>query len=157
MVYLDVSSGCSACFKRALSINTRRPIASDCVRVLDVQHWVRRHARSALVLSELWQMPHAKRLVSQRLHFQMFALRPCPKDLILHKRRFRKLRTSSRATAGHGNDRVWKAWKAIKPAFHPSPTLWKSLRDSHITTASATGSVVTSSSQRQVQDLNSEP
>jgi hypothetical protein len=22
--------------------------------------------------------------------------------------------------AGHGNDRVWKAWKAIKPASHPS-------------------------------------
>jgi hypothetical protein len=24
--------------------------------------------------------------------------------------------------------RVWKAWKAIKPAFHPSHTPWKSLR-----------------------------
>jgi len=33
--------------------------------------------------------------------------------------------------AGHGNDRVWKAWKAMKPASHPSHTLWKSLRDSH--------------------------
>jgi len=41
--------------------------------------------------------------------------------------------------AGHGNDRVWKAWKAITPASHPSHTLWKSLRDSHIPTASATG------------------
>jgi hypothetical protein len=40
---------------------------------------------------------------------------------------------------GHGNDRVWKAWKAKKPAFHPSHTLWKSLRDSHIPTASAAG------------------
>src|SRR5271157_3432279 len=29
--------------------------------------------------------------------------------------------------AGHGNDRVWKAWKAMKPASHPSRTLWKSL------------------------------
>jgi hypothetical protein len=36
--------------------------------------------------------------------------------------------------AGHGNDRVWKAWKAIIPASHPSHTLWKSLRDSHIPT-----------------------
>ena len=41
--------------------------------------------------------------------------------------------------AGHGNDRVWKAWKAMKPASHPSHTLWKSLRDSHIATASTTG------------------
>jgi hypothetical protein len=30
--------------------------------------------------------------------------------------------------ADHGNDRVWKAWKAKNPAFHPSHTLWKSLR-----------------------------
>jgi hypothetical protein len=29
--------------------------------------------------------------------------------------------------AGHGNDGVWKAWKAKKPAFHPSHTPWKSL------------------------------
>src|SRR5216683_8230919 len=35
---------------------------------------------------------------------------------------------------GHGNDRVWKARKAIKPASHPSHTLWKSLRDYHIPT-----------------------
>src|ERR1017187_9690379 len=28
----------------------------------------------------------------------------------------------------HGNARVWKAWKAKKPAFHPSHTPWKSLR-----------------------------
>src|SRR5271169_4009331 len=41
-------------------------------------------------------------------------------------------------TAGHGNDRVWKAWKPMKPASHPSHTLWKSLRDSHIPTASTT-------------------
>jgi transporter family-2 protein len=41
--------------------------------------------------------------------------------------------------AGHGNDRVWKAWKATKPAFHPSPTPWKSLRDYHIPTAPTTG------------------
>jgi hypothetical protein len=27
----------------------------------------------------------------------------------------------------------------MKPAFHPSHTLWKSLRDSHIPTASTTG------------------
>ena len=37
----------------------------------------------------------------------------------------------------HGNDGVWKAWKAIKPASHSSHTPWKSLRDSHIPTASA--------------------
>jgi hypothetical protein len=37
--------------------------------------------------------------------------------------------------ASHGNDGVWKAWKAQKPAFHPSHTPWKSLWDSHITTA----------------------
>jgi hypothetical protein len=42
-------------------------------------------------------------------------------------------------TAGHGNDRVWKASKAKKPAFHPSHTLWKSLRDCHIPTASTAG------------------
>jgi hypothetical protein len=29
----------------------------------------------------------------------------------------------------HGNAGVWKAWKAKKPAFHPSHTPWKSLRD----------------------------
>jgi hypothetical protein len=45
---------------------------------------------------------------------------------------------SPRRTAGHGNDRVWKAWKAMKPASHPSHTLWKSLRDCHIPTASTT-------------------
>ena len=28
----------------------------------------------------------------------------------------------------HGNAGAWKAWKAIKPAFHPSHTPWKSLR-----------------------------
>src|SRR5271156_3827888 len=41
--------------------------------------------------------------------------------------------------ADHGNDRVWKAWKAMKPASHPSHTLWKSLRDYHIPTASTAG------------------
>src|SRR5271163_3622585 len=44
-----------------------------------------------------------------------------------------------RRKAGHGNDRVWKAWKAMMPASHPSHTLWKSLRDSHTPTASTTG------------------
>ena len=43
--------------------------------------------------------------------------------------------------AGHGNDRAWKAWKAMVPASHPSHTLWKSLRDSHIPTALTTGYV----------------
>jgi hypothetical protein len=41
--------------------------------------------------------------------------------------------------AGHGNERVWKAWKAKKPAFHPSHTPWKSLRDYHIPTAPTAG------------------
>jgi hypothetical protein len=41
----------------------------------------------------------------------------------------------------HGNGRVWKAWKAMMPASHPSHTLWKSLRDSHIPTVSTTGSI----------------
>jgi hypothetical protein len=41
--------------------------------------------------------------------------------------------------AGHGNDRVWKAWKAKKPAFHPSHTPWKSLQDYHISTALTAG------------------
>ena len=41
--------------------------------------------------------------------------------------------------ADHGNDRVWKGWKAKNPAFHPSHTLWKSLRDYHIPTASTAG------------------
>jgi hypothetical protein len=40
--------------------------------------------------------------------------------------------------AGHGNDRVLKAWKAKKPAFHPSHTLWKFLADFHIPKASTT-------------------
>src|SRR5271168_1887997 len=31
-------------------------------------------------------------------------------------------------TSSHGNAGVWKAWKAMKPAFHPSHTPWKSLR-----------------------------
>lgn len=42
---------------------------------------------------------------------------------------------------GQGNDRVWKAWRAMKLASHPSHTLWKSPRDYHIPTASATGYV----------------
>ncbi len=33
-----------------------------------------------------------------------------------------------RAKTSHGNAEVWKAWKAIKPAFHSSHTPWKSLR-----------------------------
>jgi hypothetical protein len=33
---------------------------------------------------------------------------------------------------------VWKAWKAIRPASHASHTLWKSLRDYNIPTASTT-------------------
>jgi hypothetical protein len=41
--------------------------------------------------------------------------------------------------AGHGNERVWEGWKGMKPASHPSHTLWKSLRDSQIPTASTTG------------------
>jgi hypothetical protein len=27
--------------------------------------------------------------------------------------------------AGHGNDEVWKGWKAKKLAFQPSPTPWQ--------------------------------
>ncbi len=55
------------------------------------------------------------------------------------KRRFRQSRILvSTSKAGHGNDRVWKAWKAIRPASHPFHTLWKSLRDYHIPTASKT-------------------
>ena len=44
--------------------------------------------------------------------------------------------------AGHGNDRVWKAWKAMKPASHPSHTLWKSLRDSHIAAEQTRASII---------------
>jgi len=47
--------------------------------------------------------------------------------------------------AGHGNDRVWKA---KKPAFHPSHTLWKSLRDYHIPTASTAGIFQSAKSKR---------
>jgi hypothetical protein len=54
-----------------------------------------------------------------------------------------------RRKAGHGNDRVWKAWKAMMPASHPSHTLWKSLRDSLIPTASTPG--YTSSHAPQVE------
>jgi len=39
-----------------------------------------------------------------------------------------------------GNDRVRKAWIAVEPAFHPSHTLWKFLRDYNIPTASTTRS-----------------
>jgi hypothetical protein len=53
--------------------------------------------------------------------------------------------------AGHGND-VWRAWKAIRPASHPSHTLWKSLWDSHIPTASTTGLYVQNQKQRQKQE-----
>lgn len=35
-----------------------------------------------------------------------------------------------------GNAEEWKAWKTIKPVFHPSHSSWKSLRDSHIPNAS---------------------
>src|SRR5271167_2222363 len=41
--------------------------------------------------------------------------------------------------AGHGNDSVWRNWKAMTPASQVLHTLWKSLRDSHIPTASTTG------------------
>jgi hypothetical protein len=40
------------------------------------------------------------------------------------------------SNAGRGNDRVRKA---KRPAFHPSHTPWKSLRDYHIPTASTVG------------------
>jgi hypothetical protein len=54
------------------------------------------------------------------------------------KRGCRQLRLYPPSRAGHGNDRVWKAWKAIRPVSHPSHTPWKSLRDYHIPTASTT-------------------
>jgi hypothetical protein len=41
--------------------------------------------------------------------------------------------------ASLGNAEEWKAWKAKVPAFHPSHSSWKSLRDSHITNASTGG------------------
>jgi hypothetical protein len=41
---------------------------------------------------------------------------------------FRPGQLKSNPKTSHGNDGVWKAWKAIKPAFHPSHTPWKSLR-----------------------------
>jgi len=34
---------------------------------------------------------------------------------------------NTHSKAGHGNDRIWKVWKAKKPAFHPSHIPWKSL------------------------------
>ena len=37
-------------------------------------------------------------------------------------------RTNKARKTSHGNAGVWKAWKAKKPAFHPSHTPWKSLR-----------------------------
>jgi hypothetical protein len=46
-----------------------------------------------------------------------------------------KAKTDFAQKTSHGNAGVWKAWKAKKPAFYPSHTPWKSLRDSHITTA----------------------
>jgi hypothetical protein len=38
-------------------------------------------------------------------------------------------RTRMRPKQARGNAGVWKAWKAKKPAFHPSHTPWKSLQD----------------------------
>lgn len=38
----------------------------------------------------------------------------------------------------HGNDGVWKAWKAKKPAFHLPTRLGNPCGDSHISTATAT-------------------
>ena len=39
-----------------------------------------------------------------------------------------QIKTNLRTGASHGNAGVWKAWKAMKPAFHPSHTPWKSLQ-----------------------------
>jgi hypothetical protein len=44
--------------------------------------------------------------------------------------------------ASLGNDEEWKAWKTIKPVYHPSHSSWKSLRDSHIPNASAAGAIL---------------
>src|ERR1700677_1167142 len=41
-----------------------------------------------------------------------------------------------------GNDEEWKAWKTIKPVFHPFHSSWKSLRDSHIPNASTAGDIL---------------
>jgi hypothetical protein len=48
------------------------------------------------------------------------------------------------ADARVGNDEEWKAWKAQMPAFHPSHSSWKSLRDSHIPNAPAAGDILIS-------------
>jgi hypothetical protein len=55
------------------------------------------------------------------------------------------------AKAGHGNDRMWKGWKAMMPASHPSHTLWKSLRDYHIPTASTRRSVFRSNDKSSLK------
>lgn len=64
------------------------------------------------------------------------------------KRSFRQLGILSiniaAKTESVGNVEEWKAWKAIKPASHPSHSPWKSLRDSHIPNASTTGSILIS-------------
>jgi hypothetical protein len=39
-----------------------------------------------------------------------------------------EVETKMRPRTSHGNAGVWNAWKAIKPAFHPSHTPWKSLK-----------------------------
>jgi hypothetical protein len=59
--------------------------------------------------------------------------------------------------AGHGIDRVWEGWKAIKPASHPSHTLWKSLRDYHISTASTTRRGIQKQEQRPTPIPKSSP
>jgi hypothetical protein len=41
---------------------------------------------------------------------------------------FAQFKLRPRQKISHGNAGVWKAWKAKKPAFHPSHTPWKSLR-----------------------------
>src|SRR5580700_1291602 len=44
--------------------------------------------------------------------------------------------------AGHGNDRVWKAWKAMKPASQPYNNLWKSLPTSHTAAEQTRASII---------------
>jgi len=60
----------------------------------------------------------------------------------------RDLHPSNCRTCTAHNDEEWKGWKAIKPASHPSHSSWTSLRDSHIPTASTTGSIFQKDSAR---------
>jgi hypothetical protein len=126
------------------AIQTSDDVASGAVAVAVISDslWRRQFGRSPTVPGQMIAVNQTSSIESQRV----LGERTIPKALIEPVRIV--LKTGFRgdcdfatrvSKAGRGNERVWKAWKAKKPAFHPSHTPWKSLRDYHIPTASTTG------------------